>query len=49
MVWTILFCAIICEMQMMVLRGHTPIPHLALGRPIQDLGRRGKIMFDYFA
>ena len=49
MVWVTLFCIMICEIQMMVLRGQMPNPHLALGRPIQGLGHREKTMYDSFA
>lgn len=43
------FCIMICGIQMMVLRVHMPIPHLALGGLIQGLGRRDKIKFDHLA
>lgn len=42
-----LFCIMICKIQMTVLRVYMPTLHLALGRPIEDLGHKHKIMFDY--
>lgn len=33
MVWIAIFCIIICEIQMIILRGPMPTEHLALGRP----------------